>query len=119
MGINERDYVRRGGPSIFGSFVERGTICKWLIGVNVVVFVVQLLTSGGGDEPFTNALQLNVDKVVFHGEVWRLFTYAFLHDTGDILHIVFNMAFLWWFGSDMEDLYGPREFLIFYLASAF
>src|SRR5205807_5684432 len=33
--------------------------------------------------------------------------------------ILFNMVFLWWFGSDVEDLYGPREFLLFYLASAF
>jgi hypothetical protein len=28
------------------------------------------------------------------------------------------MLFLWWFGSDMEDLYGSREFLAFYLVSA-
>ena len=38
MGINERDYVRREGPSFLGSLAGRGTICKWLIGVNVVVF---------------------------------------------------------------------------------
>src|SRR4051794_3435958 len=101
MGINDRDYVRRSGPGLFGSFAERGAICKWLIGANIVVFVIQLLTSGGaGDEPFTRALELNVDKVVFHGELWRLFTYAFMHDTGDIFHILWNMAFLWWFGSD-------------------
>ena len=42
MGINDRDYIRRGGPSFLGSFVERGTICKWLIGVNVVVFMIQI-----------------------------------------------------------------------------
>jgi hypothetical protein len=29
------------------------------------------------------------------------------------------MLFLWWFGSDVEDLYGPREFLSFYLGSCF
>jgi hypothetical protein len=28
------------------------------------------------------------------------------------------MIFLWWFGSDVEDLYGFREFLTFYLAAA-
>jgi len=120
MGINDRDYVRRSGPSFLGSFVERGTICKWLIGVNVVVFVVQLLTrTGPANDPFTDALQLDVNKV-FHGEVWRLFTHAFLHDTRESFptHILFNMLFLWWFGTDVEDLYGPREFLAFYLSSA-
>ncbi len=114
MGINDRDYVRREGPSFLGAFVERGTICKWLIGINVVVFVIQLLAG----DPFTDALLLNVDKVVFHGEVWRLLTYAFLHAPGDLLHILFNMLLLWWFGSELEDLYGPREFLVFYLVSA-
>ena len=114
MGINDRDYVRREGPSFLGSFAGRGTICKWLVGVNVVVFVIQLIAG----DPFTDALLLNVNRVVFHGEVWRLLTYAFLHDPGDILHILFNMLLLWWFGSELEDLYGPREFLVFYLASA-
>ena len=118
MGINDRDYIRKDGPSFLGSLVERGTICKWLIGVNAVVFIIQLLTRVNGSDPFTDALLLNVDKVVFHGEVWRLLTYAFLHSPDDILHILFNMLLLWWFGCDMEDLYGPREFLIFYLVSA-
>ena len=122
MGINDRDYVRKEGPSFLGSFVERGTICKWLIGVNVAVFVVQLLTRDpGGAGPFTDALLLDVNKVLYYGEVWRLFTHAFLHSTSESLpfHILWNMLFLWWFGSDMEDLYGPREFLAFYLSSAF
>jgi membrane associated rhomboid family serine protease len=60
---------------------------------------------------------LDVSKVL-HGEVWRLLTYAFLHSTSSWAHIVFNMLFLYWFGRDVEDLYGPREFLAFYLVSA-
>jgi membrane associated rhomboid family serine protease len=119
MGINDRDYVRKEGPSFLGAFVERGTICKWLIGINVAVFIVQLVTSDpGADGPFTQALLLDVNKVVFHGEVWRLITHAFLHTPRSVWHIIFNMLFLWWFGSDVEDLYGPREFLIFYLCAA-
>jgi membrane associated rhomboid family serine protease len=114
MGINDRDYVRQ-GPSFLGSFAQRGTICKWLIGINIVAFILQLATP---ESRFTDALLLNVDQVVFHGEVWRLLTYAFLHDTHDFLHILFNMLFLWWFGSELEDMYGPREFLAFYLVSA-
>lgn len=116
MGIYDRDYVRREGPSFLGSFTERGRVCKWLIGINAAAFLVQVLTRESGW--FTEALDLNVNAVL-HGQIWRLLTYAFLHDPDQILHIVFNMLFLWWFGSDVEDLYGPREFLTFYLSASF
>jgi membrane associated rhomboid family serine protease len=121
MGIYDRDYYRSEGPSFLGSFAERGTICKWLIGINVLAFVVQLLTVNRalGADPFTNALLLDAPAVL-QGEIWRLLTYAFLHDTGSGApwHILWNMLFLWWFGKEVEDLYGPREFLAFYLTSA-
>jgi membrane associated rhomboid family serine protease len=116
MGIYDRDYYRRDGPSYLGSFLERGVICKWLIGINIVVFVLQLLTkAAGGDVTsgfVTEWLDLNVSAVC-HGQVWRLLSYTFLH--AGPLHILFNMLFLWWFGTDVEELYGPREFLAFYL----
>ncbi|HTU18007.1 MAG TPA: rhomboid family intramembrane serine protease [Gemmataceae bacterium] len=124
MGIYDRDYVRREGPSFLGSFSERGRVCKWLVGINVVVFLVQVLTRPAADSLtpnlgwFTDALHLDVEHVL-HGQVWRLLTYAFLHDPGTIWHILLNMLFLWWFGSDVEDLYGPREFLTFYLSASF
>ena len=117
MGIYDREYYRRETPSFLGSITSRGTICKWLIGANVVFFVVQLVTQDAVGSPFTEALQLDVVKIL-HGEVWRLLTHAFLHSTGDPWHILFNMWALWIFGSDVEDLYGPREVLAFYLSSA-
>jgi membrane associated rhomboid family serine protease len=125
MGIYDRDYYRREGPSFLGSFTERGQVCKWLIGINIVCFIIQMISRvpipHDGYFPnsgtFTDALILNADKVL-HGEVWRLLTAAFLHSTNDIWHIVFNMLFLWWFGSELEELYGWREFLAFYLTAA-
>jgi membrane associated rhomboid family serine protease len=45
-------------------------------------------------------------------EVWRLFTYLFLHAT--FLHILFNMLGLWMFGSELERTWGPRRFLFYY-----
>jgi membrane associated rhomboid family serine protease len=119
MGIYDREYYRREGPSLFGSFADRGTVCKWLIGVNAAVFILQMFTKGQGSHLglFTDALVLEADKVL-HGQVWRLLTYAFLHDPNSVMHILFNMLFLWWFGADMEDLYRPKEFLAFYLTSA-
>jgi membrane associated rhomboid family serine protease len=56
---------------------------------------------------------------VLHGQVWRLVTYAFLHDAKDLLHVVLNMFVLWMFGRPLESRYGRREFLLQYLAAAF
>jgi membrane associated rhomboid family serine protease len=119
MGFYDRDYVRREGSSFLGSFTERGRVCKWLVGINVVVYIVQVLTWPGGQELgwFTDAFTLDVQHVL-HGQVWRLLSYAFLHDPGTIWHILINMLFLWWFGSDVEDLHGPHEFLAFYLGAS-
>lgn len=126
MGIYDRDYYRRQGPSFLGSISDRGQACKWLIGINIVCYILQMITEPRvdgnlvilhpGHGLFTDALILNVDEVL-HGQVWRLLTYAFLHDAS-IWHIGINMVFLWWFGSDVEDIYGSREFLAVYLLSA-
>jgi len=115
MGIYDRDYARREGHTFLGSFSERGRVCKWLIGINVAAFIVQALTRSTGG--FTAALDLEVAHVL-HGQVWRLLSYAFLHHPDAILPVVFNMLFLWWFGNDIEELYGPREFLAFYLSAS-
>jgi membrane associated rhomboid family serine protease len=150
MGIYDREYYRRDGPSFLGSFAGQGKVCKWLIVINVAVFVVQLTSPkvtgwidlrtgitlsdekiarelgpelrGLSPEDRQEIIQEEREKLggggVLQGQVWRLLTYAFAHDPGSIWHIVFNMLFLWWFGHEMEEMYGSREFLIFYLTSA-
>jgi membrane associated rhomboid family serine protease len=119
MGIYDRDYYRGDDRSFLGGLVERGAVCKWLIGINVVVFILQLATRTAHSlsGPVTDALILDTAKVL-DGQVWRLITYSFLHATDTPWHILFNMLFLAWFGRDVEDLYGPREFLTFYLVAA-
>src|SRR5580704_15943593 len=42
MGIYDREYYRREGPSFLSTFAAHGKICKWLVGINVVVFVLQI-----------------------------------------------------------------------------
>jgi membrane associated rhomboid family serine protease len=43
------------------------------------------------------------------------FTSMFMH--GGWLHLIGNMLFLWIYGNNIEDFFGPIKFLIFYLAS--
>ena len=44
---------------------------------------------------------------------WQILTYGFLH--GDIYHIGFNMFMLWMFGRELEQVYGPKQFLLYYM----
>ena len=125
MGIENRDYARgpsgwSGGHGGYGGFGGTGSsltpACKWLIIINVAVFVLQVVTAR--DALVEQWFGLDPERVVFRGEVWRLITYAFCHSRQLLLHIVFNMLFLWWFGKTLESMYGSREFLLFYLTAA-
>jgi membrane associated rhomboid family serine protease len=62
-------------------------------------------------------LVLDTEKVVFQGQVWRVFTYMFLHNDapGGHWHIVANMWLLFLVGPRLVEAYGRREFLLFYL----
>lgn len=43
---------------------------------------------------------------------WQLVTYLFLH--GGFFHIFFNLLALWFFGVELENLWGTKRFLIYY-----
>jgi membrane associated rhomboid family serine protease len=60
---------------------------------------------------------LALDKFrLAQGEYWRLWTVTLLH--GGYLHLLFNMYALYLAGSLVEQLYGPRIYLLIYLLSA-
>lgn len=63
-------------------------------------------------------LELDPVKTIEKGQLWRLVTCAFCHHRYQIWHILFNMLMLYWFGKRLEQMYGSREFLLFYLAAA-
>lgn len=88
---------------------------KWLIIANVGVFIVQSLLSRTAWQP-TEWLGLSARAVVARGMLWQLATYAFLH--ANLMHILFNMLFLYWFGCDVEVKFGTRRFLWFYFGAA-
>lgn len=125
MGIYDRDYYRGGRNTFLDSLSRTGQVCKWLILINVGVYLLQVITLPPPGLNFaaldygfvTDTLKMDVAKVM-EGQVWRLLTYAFLHDPTSLWHLLFNMLFLWWFGSELESIYGPREFLSFYLIGA-
>ncbi len=82
-----------------------------LIGINVAIYLLQALT---GDW-IVRGFGL-IPALVERGEVWRLFTYQFLH--GSALHLGLNMFALWMFGSELEPRWGSRFFLRYYFVCA-
>jgi membrane associated rhomboid family serine protease len=63
--------------------------------------------------PLSPWLALYPNKVVFDFYVWQFGTYMFLH-TMQITHILFNMLLLWFIGSELEQRWGAKFFLIYY-----
>jgi membrane associated rhomboid family serine protease len=87
-----------------------------LVIATVAVWIVQLLPGIG---PAVSGLFALVPCKAFGGlQLWRLCTYAFLHEAAGPFHILFNMLTLWMFGTELEDLWGTRRFVVFYLAAA-
>ncbi|MBT7688148.1 MAG: rhomboid family intramembrane serine protease, partial [Flavobacteriales bacterium] len=50
-------------------------------------------------------------------KIYQIVTYMFMH--GDFTHIFFNMFAVWMFGSAIENVWGSRKFLIYYLLTGF
>jgi rhomboid protease GluP len=96
-------------------------VTKVLIGINVALFLVELVLGAVGFMGAGNS-QVLVDLgalvpayVAVKNEYWRLFTAMFLH--GGLLHIAFNMYALYIGGSFLEMLAGKGKYLAIYLVS--
>jgi membrane associated rhomboid family serine protease len=88
----------------------------FLIGANVLAYVWQWAATPLIENYFALwPLQPIQGLVRFH--VWQLVTYAFLHDTAQIAHLLFNMLGLWMFGAEIERYVGPQRLLALYFAS--
>ena len=89
---------------------------KSLVAANVLVYLLQILSKGAVDELFELWPLQSIDgQSNFH--IWQIVTYAFLHSTDPIAHLLFNMLGLWMFGAEIERYVGPRRLLACYFAS--
>ena len=50
-----------------------------------------------------------------HFEPYQIITHMFMHDNQGLMHILFNMFALVMFGGQIERVWGPKRFLIYYL----
>jgi len=54
-----------------------------------------------------------VSSKVLDGQVWRLFTYALLHNLADPFHLIFNCLAIYFFGRGLEDRWGAGRYALF------
>lgn len=97
------------------------SVVTWLLIINVVIYLLDsILTSGSRVPRWMSPYYMGrftIDEAVFGFQIWRVFTYQFLH--AGFMHLLFNMIGLYFFGPLMEQWWGSRRFLAFYLLCGF
>jgi membrane associated rhomboid family serine protease len=88
-------------------------VIKNLLIVNGLVFFAQKVFEQNSPGAMENLFALHDVRSVFF-RPHQIITYMFLH--GGITHLLFNLLALWMFGSMLENLWGSKRFLIFYMA---
>lgn len=109
------DYYK---PSGLGGFSFFPPVIKNLMIINGIVFLIEMLgqqISIGYGYTFNDILTryFALIPIGYGFYPWQLITYQFMH--GGFMHIFFNMFALWMFGMEVENLWGSKKFLIFYL----
>ncbi len=94
-------------------------VTQTLIAINVIVFIAEVASGGtlGGARAGTLLTKGGLDgpDIVNHHEYWRIVTSGFLHYS--LLHIAFNMFFLYIMGGMLEPAIGRVNFVAVYVAS--
>jgi len=87
-------------------------VVKNLLIINTLLFLATILLSDKFGFDLTAVLGLHYPGATDF-KVWQFITYMFMH--GGFSHILFNMFALWMFGNVLENVWGPKRFLSFYM----
>ena len=86
--------------------------------VNVAVFVIVrvlalvCLLFAVDATPAIELFEMPSNPVKFLHQPWSVISYMFLHY--DVMHILFNMLWLYWFGAMFHQIFGTRRFVGLY-----
>lgn len=97
-----------------GKFQYLPMVIKNLMIINGLVWLVQVTLLSKFDYDLSRLFALHY----WGSELFKphqFITHLFLHDPKNITHVLFNMFTLWMFGATLENLWGPKRFLIFYM----
>lgn len=94
-----------------GRFQILPTVVKNLVIINTLILFAQFVLAKMGID-IADYLGLHYWKSS-HYHFWQFFTHMFVH--GNLTHLISNMFALWMFGSVLENVWGPKRFILFYL----
>jgi membrane associated rhomboid family serine protease len=86
-------------------------VVKHLLIINVLLYLATF-TMNRFHIDLTDILGLHFFKASDF-RVYQLITYMFMH--GNFEHLFFNMFALWMFGNTLENIWGSKRFLLFYM----
>ncbi len=109
-----------------GKTAYSGLVFKIIV-INVIIFAIQIFAQqyqvvysldgfNGSASAMNFYLGLTPAVIIEKGYIWQIFSYMFLHNTSGFMHIFFNMYALLIFGIPIEQEWGSKRFLIYYLA---
>jgi Uncharacterized membrane protein (homolog of Drosophila rhomboid) len=88
-------------------------VVKQLLIINVIFFIGSQLVSNGAAYDYLSLYFFENPKF----QPWQLITHMFMHaPMPNLMHIVFNMFALYSFGSALEQFWGGKKFLFFYIS---
>lgn len=84
---------------------------KVLIFINIGMYLLKIMTSSQLD--MVRIFGLSTQTI--WPLIWQPITYMFMH--GGVWHVVINMFVLWMFGSELESIWGKKEFIKYYFVT--
>lgn len=114
MPISERDFMQQpaAGPGALDAL-------RWLMGINIAVFVAQYGFGLAADQIEGVAFQpwggLTLEGLK-QGHLWLLISHAFVH--GSLGHVIFNLLMLHFGGGRLQQVAGPQALLKVYALGA-
>lgn len=94
------------------SFQMLPPVIKNILIINILMYIAKIV--------FANSLHIDLDRILglhyitsSYFKPYQFITYLFMHD--DIRHLFFNMFAVWMFGSVLENVWGAKRFIFYYL----
>ena len=89
-------------------------VIKNLLIINILFYLATIALSSSFNIDLVKYLGLHYPASKDFG-IWQIVTYMFMHSPTNITHVLFNMFALWMFGNTLENVWGSKRFLNYYL----
>jgi len=90
-------------------------VTTMLVGLHVAMAVLGAVLVAVGAGSVLGWLQFDSAEIWYGAQVWRIFTYAFVHAPSALLWFAIEMYLLFVFGREVERFIGRRSYIALYL----